>query len=85
MISSVPPLTMPVLTPAIESFLARTDVATPYVVVDLDVVQDPYHRLATALPEATIFYAVKGQSRPRPEWRHPPVELGLRPSATPPG
>ena len=50
---------MPVLTPAIESFLARTDVATPYVVVDLDVVQDPYHRLATALPEATIFYAVK--------------------------
>ena len=50
---------MPVLTPAIESFLARTDVATPYVVVDLDVVQDRYRQLATALPEATIFYAVK--------------------------
>ena len=50
---------MPSLTPAVESFLARTDLATPYVVVDLDVVQERYHQLAEALPEATIFYAVK--------------------------
>ena len=56
---SVPSLTMPALTPALESFLARTDVATPYVVVDLDVAEDRYHQLATAIPEATIFYAVK--------------------------
>jgi ornithine decarboxylase len=47
------------LTPALESFLARTDVATPYVVVDLDVVQGRFRRLAAAIPEATIFYAVK--------------------------
>ena len=47
------------LTPALESFLARTDVATPYVVVDLDVVEDRYRQLAAAIPEATIFYAVK--------------------------
>jgi len=47
------------LTPALESFLARTDVATPYVVIDLDVALERYHRLAAAIPEATIFYAVK--------------------------
>ena len=50
---------MPDLTPALEAFLARTDVATPYVVVDLDVVQERYHQLASAIPRATIFYAVK--------------------------
>ncbi|MEY2554076.1 MAG: ornithine decarboxylase [Ilumatobacteraceae bacterium] len=50
---------MSALTPALEAFLARTDVATPYVVVDLDVVQDRYRLLAAAVPEATIFYAVK--------------------------
>ena len=50
---------MPDLTPALESFLARTDVPTPYVVVDLDVVRERYCRLAAAIPEATIFYAVK--------------------------
>ena len=50
---------MPALTPALESFLARTDVATPYVVIDLDIALERYHRLAAAIPEATIFYAVK--------------------------
>ncbi|MGZ4772393.1 MAG: type III PLP-dependent enzyme [Ilumatobacteraceae bacterium] len=50
---------MPDLTPALEAFLARDDVATPYVVVDLDVVQGRYHQLAAAIPDATIFYAVK--------------------------
>jgi ornithine decarboxylase len=55
----MPVRTPPVLTPALESFLARTDVATPYVVVDLDVAEDRYHQLASAIPEAAIFYAVK--------------------------
>ena len=50
---------MTALTPALESFLARTDVATPYVVIDLDVALERYHRLAATIPEATIFYAVK--------------------------
>ena len=50
---------MSALTPALESFLARTDVATPYVVIDLDVAEERYHRLAAAIPEAAIFYAVK--------------------------
>ena len=50
---------MSALTPALDSFLARTDVATPYVVIDVDIVEDRYHRLAAAIPEASIFYAVK--------------------------
>ncbi|MCU1359229.1 MAG: Orn/DAP/Arg decarboxylase 2 [Ilumatobacteraceae bacterium] len=50
---------MPDLTPALEAFLARSDVPTPYVVVDLDVAQQRYHQLASAVPAATIFYAVK--------------------------
>jgi ornithine decarboxylase len=47
------------LTPALRSFLARTDVPTPYVVIDIDVAEQRYHELAAAIPGATIFYAVK--------------------------
>ncbi len=50
---------MSYITPALETFLARTDVATPYVVVDLDVAEQRYHQLNSVLPEASIFYAVK--------------------------
>jgi ornithine decarboxylase len=50
---------VPTLTPALESFLADTKVPTPYVVIDLDVVEDRYQRLAAVLPNAAIFYAVK--------------------------
>lgn len=50
---------MPQLTPALETFLARTDVPTPYVVVDLDVVEQRYRQLTTQLPDAAVFYAVK--------------------------
>ena len=50
---------MPELTPALRSFLARTDVPTPYVVVDVDVVEDRYRVLRDALPDAAVFYAVK--------------------------
>ncbi|MGD9996738.1 MAG: type III PLP-dependent enzyme [Ilumatobacteraceae bacterium] len=39
--------------------MSRSDVTTPYVVVDLDVVQQRYEQLAAAVPAATIFYAVK--------------------------
>lgn len=50
---------MPELTPALDAFLARDDVPTPFVVVDVDVVEDRYLDLVRALPEATVFYAVK--------------------------
>jgi ornithine decarboxylase len=46
-------------TPRQEAFLAQTTGATPYVVVDLDVVAERYRSLAQALPMADIFYAIK--------------------------
>lgn len=49
----------PGLSPALEAFLADSDVATPYVVIDVDVVADRYHSLHEALPTAGIYYAVK--------------------------
>jgi ornithine decarboxylase len=47
------------LSPALDRFLARTDVPTPFVVVDTDLVEDRYRLLVDALPEAGVFYAVK--------------------------
>ena len=47
------------LSPALEAFLARTDVETPYVVVDVDLVEQRYHQLVAELPAAGVFYAVK--------------------------
>jgi ornithine decarboxylase len=46
-------------TAAVQQFLARTDVPTPYVVIDLDLVQERYELLRNELPEANVFYAVK--------------------------
>jgi ornithine decarboxylase len=50
---------VPELTPALEAFLDRNDIPTPFVVVDVDVVEDRYRELVRELPEATVFYAVK--------------------------
>ena len=47
------------LSPALRSFLDRTDVPTPYVVIDIDIAEQRYHELAAAIPGAAIFYAVK--------------------------
>ena len=47
------------LSPALDAFLERTDVATPFVVVDVDLVAERYHQLVAALPDAGVFYAVK--------------------------
>jgi ornithine decarboxylase len=43
----------------IEQFLTDVNPPTPFVVVDLDVVEDRYQRLITALPQARVYYAVK--------------------------
>ena len=43
----------------IARFLDRTDVATPFVVIDVDVVEERYHQLVDAIPSATVYYAVK--------------------------
>lgn len=47
------------MTPKIDAFLAKADDETPFVVVDLDVVEDRYKTLADGFSEALIYYAVK--------------------------
>lgn len=58
----------------LDAFVADSTRETPYVVVDLDIVRERYQRLATALPAATIFYAVK--ANPAPEILAMLAELG---------
>ena len=55
---------MPADTPSVptaklEQFLRDNDPATPFVVVDVDVVAERYDQLAAAVPAARIYYAVK--------------------------
>jgi ornithine decarboxylase len=47
------------VTPKIESFLRDQHPPTPFVVVDVDVVEKRYHALRGALPAARVHYAVK--------------------------
>jgi ornithine decarboxylase len=61
-------------TARIEEFLASSDLPTPFVVVDLDVVVERYRQLAEALPMAEIFYAIK--ANPAPEILELLVRLG---------
>jgi ornithine decarboxylase len=42
-----------------EAFLRSGEAETPYVVIDLDRVAERYDALASALPEAEVFYAIK--------------------------
>jgi len=46
-------------TTKIENFLRTSSPATPFVVVDTDVVADRYAALTSAIPAARIYYAVK--------------------------
>jgi ornithine decarboxylase len=47
-------------TSKLEAFLrASTNLPTPFVVVDVDVVEQRYAQLTEAVPEARVFYAVK--------------------------
>jgi ornithine decarboxylase len=43
----------------IEAFLRDERPATPFVVVDVDLVEDRYRQLTAALPQARVYYAVK--------------------------
>jgi ornithine decarboxylase len=43
----------------IDAFLRETDAATPFVVVDVDLVEQRYHQLVEAIPAAKVYYAVK--------------------------
>ncbi|MBL8652814.1 MAG: alanine racemase, partial [Alphaproteobacteria bacterium] len=50
-------------TKKIQRFLAERR-ATPYLVVDLDLVADNYRKLKDAVPQAGIYYAVKANPAP---------------------
>nr|WP_294914760.1 type III PLP-dependent enzyme [uncultured Neokomagataea sp.] len=52
------------MTPKITRFLTEQQPATPCLVVDLDVVEQQYHSLTTAIPQGRIFYAVKANPAP---------------------
>ena len=49
----------PGTTPKLERFLASTSAPTPFVVVDVDVVEERYRTLRRAVPAAAVYYAVK--------------------------
>lgn len=59
----------------LERFLSE-DRATPYVVIDLDMVEAHYRALRDALPAADVFYAVK--ANPSPLVLERLVDLGSR-------
>jgi ornithine decarboxylase len=52
------------MTPKLRRFLDRAGAATPYLVLDVDVVEANYRSLAQALDGVRIFYAVKANPAP---------------------
>ena len=47
------------MTPKTQRLLATKGMASPFLVVDLDVIERNYRRLRKVLPQAKVFYAVK--------------------------
>jgi len=62
------------MTARIREFLKRRTDEGPCLVVDLDVVRENYNAFAKALPDSTVYYAVK--ANPAPELLKLLVELG---------
>lgn len=58
----------------IEKFIAENKLKTPYLIVDLDVVENNYRALRRTLPIAQVYYAVK--ANPAPEVVQRLVSLG---------
>ncbi|HZH28971.1 MAG TPA: type III PLP-dependent enzyme [Azospirillaceae bacterium] len=52
------------MTAKIDRFLDEVRPATPCLVVDLDVVEENFHALNSALPDALIYYAIKANPAP---------------------
>ncbi len=54
-------MTAPLSAPSakIDAFLRESDAPTPFVVVDVDLVEERYTQLVEAIPEARVYYAVK--------------------------
>src|SRR3954452_23125587 len=54
----------PEMNEKIARFLTERRPATPFLVVDLDVVEENYQALHAAMPDTRIFYAVKANPAP---------------------
>ena len=54
-------MTTPISSPSakIDTFLRDSDAPTPFVVVDVDLVEERYVQLVEAIPAARVYYAVK--------------------------
>ena len=52
------------MTPKISEFLRNNSLESPFLVVDLDMVERNYRRLHGSMPSAEIFYAVKANPAP---------------------
>ncbi len=57
--STAPGPRRPVSTAKIEQFLTEQQPSTPFVVVDIDHVEERYHQLVAAIPSSVVYYAVK--------------------------
>ncbi len=60
----------------INSFIDRSNLCTPYLLIDLDLVRQNYLTLKLELPNTSIYYAVK--ANPAPEILQLLVELGSK-------
>jgi ornithine decarboxylase len=61
--SAVP--TEPAPSPRLEAFLAANSLPTPYLVVDLDVIEARHRAFRTTLPDVEIYYAIKANPHPQ--------------------
>ncbi len=52
------------MTPKVTDYLARNDLATPCLVIDLNVIEHNYFRFRRLLPQAALYYAVKANPAP---------------------
>ncbi|MHA1564174.1 MAG: type III PLP-dependent enzyme [Alphaproteobacteria bacterium] len=52
------------MTPKVTDFLANNDLATPCLVIDLNVIEHNFYRFRKLLPQAAFYYAIKANPAP---------------------
>jgi ornithine decarboxylase len=62
--ASTPLNTAPAITPKLRTFLSESRHETPYLLIDLDVIENNFKILCEELPSTQIFYAVKANPAP---------------------
>jgi ornithine decarboxylase len=59
-----PPVALELPSAKIAAFLAQSNLPTPFLVVDVDLIADRYRSMAAGFPDAMIYYAVKANPAP---------------------